>query len=245
MLWHKLQGAGGVGGAAGIEFVGSYGVSNAQSASISVSLTSLSGGIATQPSAGDIVIAAVSFVESPDKDITCTTSGYTEVTELYVNGTRDTNMAVFYKVLSSAETVVAFGGTGDTQSNISTIIYVWRGIDQSTPLDATSTTATKTNSGIPDCPSITTVTNNAVVVGFGAAGGGGTQPDIFNLTTPSGVSNFIEAYDSSGDRENTLAAFSYLQETAGSYDPPIFGITNGSDDTDYTSGSVTMALRPA
>lgn len=240
-----MAAAGNAGSVGGLQFVGGFGASVTAAASISVSLTSLSGGLASSPSAGDIVLACVSFVNSTDINIGCTTSGYTELADLYVNGTRDTNFAVFYKVLSTAETSVAFDGTGTTQSNVSVIVHVWRGVNQTNPLDATSTTSTNTSSCIPDGASITTVTDKAVVVCFGASSGGGTQPTIPNLTVPSGGSNFVEAYDSSGDNENTQAVFSRVITPAGAYNPPAFGITGASDNTNFTAAALTLALRPA
>jgi hypothetical protein len=199
------------------------------SASGSLSLTSLTGGIGSAPAEDDIVLVAVGGSNSTDQDIAIT--GYTEVADVYANGTfTDTNLGVFYKIM---------GGTPDTTvdipslSNIRAVVYVLRGVDTTTPMDATATTATKTSSGIPDPPAITTATANAMVVVLSGTSLSGTW------TEPSGYSNDV---DSGGSFFRVLVA-SKIIASPGSENPAVWGV-GGGDSAFYSCASVTMALRP-
>jgi len=243
ILAHGLRASAGNTGGVAIEFVGSSAQLYAKSSpTVTASLTSLTGGIASAPQSGDLVITSIGYANRANNDITCTTSGYTEIADLYANDRIDAKFAVFYKVLTSAETTVSFGGTSSTNSDIPVIIYVLRNVNQTTPLDVTPTTETGIDSAIPNCPSITTVTPNAMIVGFG---GGASEAGIFNLTAPSGTENFIESdyITILGNFLLRSGAFSYLQETSGTYDPPAFGII-GDDSIRWSSAAVTIAIRP-
>ena len=230
MLWQKLIGGDSGSSSLPLEFVGGAALSVASTSTPSFSLTGLTGGVGTAPSAGDIVFVAVSFVNSTDQNITCTTAGYTEIADLYAFGTTNAQMAVYYKVLGSAETSVAFN-TVTTTVATRALIHVWRN-PNATPLDATSTTATSTTSGVPNAASITTVTNNAVVIAFGVGSGSGFTA----LTVPSGMGNFFQNSSTAAG----AAVASATVSTAGAYDPAAFGggVASG------TFCAVTVALRP-
>lgn len=209
-----------------IQFVGAV----ATDASGSLSLTSLTGGIASAPAQDDVVIVAVAGSDSSDIDIAI--SGYTEAADLYANSFAiDTNLGVFLKVM---------GGTPDTSVTIPSMVspaavaYVLRGVDTTTPQDVAATTATKTSSGIPDPPSITTATDDAWVLAISATMAAGTY------VAPSGYSNTAKE---ERDQMNVMVA-SKLVATAGSENPAVWsGI--GSDSFFFTCASVTMALRPS
>lgn len=208
-----------------IQFVGTV----TTSASGSLSLTSLTGGIGSAPATDDIVLVAVFGTDGSDINIAVT--GYTEVADIYANGAGDSNFGVYYKIMGgSPDTTV----TIPSLTNVRAVVYVLRGVDTTTPEDATATTATKITSGIPDPPSITTVTANAMVVSLCGTRAPGTY------VAPSGFSGTSKSSSSSG---NVLVA-SKIKATAGSENPAVWtGIT--SDSAAYTCASVTMALRPA
>ncbi len=228
MLWQKL-----IGGSSSLplEFVGGAVLTASSTITPSFSLTSLTGGVATAPSAGDIVVVAVSFVNNTDQNIACTTAGYTEIADLFPGLSPNVQMAVYYKVLSSAETSVAFN-TVVAPVTTRAAIHVWRNIN-AIPLAATSTTRTSTASAVPDAPLITTVNNNAVVLAFGA---GSTAGIFTTLTSPSGMTNFFQSSSSSAG----AAVASAVVSTAGAYDPAAFGggVASG------TFCAATIALRP-
>lgn len=217
-----------------LEFVGGRAeAKSSASATPSYSLTSLTGGLASAPSIGDIVIACVTLANTTDLNITC--SGYTEVADLYANGsTGDSQLGVFYKVLTAADTTVQFGlSVSDTSCGA---IHVWRN-QNATPLDATTTTTTNTSNSTPNSPSITTVTNNAIVLSIGSAQNTNSWSV---LTTPSGMENGFFVRSSSGSFGIGIA--SVLRTTAGAYDPASFG---GGGGFGGSYCAATMALRPA
>jgi hypothetical protein len=226
MLWHKAIGAGGTGGAVGgPEFVGGYVTRiTGSKGEYSVPLTLLTGGLSSSPSAGDIVIFLyVAYSSAPDPDQGGLS--YTEVVDVNFGSAK---VNVYYKVLTSAEITIDWD-LGVNYSDLVGAVYVWRGVDQSTPLDASTVLTTGVNP-----PSITTVTNNSIVI---ALVGGDDGGEAVLPITISGMENlFTYEYN-----RPFLAIASYLQETAGSYDPPAF---NPDEDPGGPTWSATLALRP-
>lgn len=205
------------------QFVGGItGTSSSQTPSFS--LTSLSGGLASRPAIGDIVIAVIGFSNATNRDIQCTTAGYTEVADLFANPLQ---MGVYYKVLTTAETSVAFNLGVVATSNF--LVHVWRQIN-STPLDATSTTATTANP-----PDITTVTPLAVVIAISQGANSFGTPTLVGNT---GLLNTFTATRTAGLAGSRMVIASKLVSLPSTYDPP--ALMNSA-----TIGiSTTMALRP-
>jgi hypothetical protein len=223
-----------------IEFVGHL-IEQGTSNPATLSLTNLTGGLATFAIAGDIVIAMRAFKGANNETISCNTSGYTLVADLYSDSFEDSQLGVFYKVLTSNETSVELSNTGGAVGGVNAV-YVFRYISQTNPLDATSTTATGTG-GIPNCPAITTATSNSVVVAIGSAAGSSGSP-LSDLTAPSGMTNFYQLRVGAGlNNQTVLGIATLLRPTAESYDPPAFG--GGTLDGDCSFCAVTIALRKA
>ena len=220
-----------------LEFVGGTAVSSSTStATPSFSLTSLTGGLASAPSVGDIVIACIAFKDTADRNIQCTTSGYTEVADLFANSSNDSHLGVYRKVLTEADTSVAFQLEVARTSRFA--VHVWRNINP-TPLDATRTVVASNSSGVPNAPSITTVTDNAIVIAVGAAAGSSGSAQLSNLTVPSGMENFFQVNAST---DSCIGIASIARPSAGAYDPPAFG--GGAGATSNSFCAVTLALRP-
>ncbi len=226
--------------AAGISFVGSIYQDGSGASSTAITANyggSLSGGSDSSPREGDYVFVVVCASNSADLTFTASTSGYTKVADLYANNTgttSDCNMAVFYKRMgASPDSSVTI--TSSTTAFMIATIYVVRGMNASTPMDTTSTTATTTSNGsVPNPPAITPVTVKAAVLAIGCAAGAGSMTDL----TSSDLSNFYSrntgfAATGMGLRDNWVS---------GAVDPAAFG--GGGANTRATA-SVTMALRPA
>ena len=230
MLWNNLLGATAM--KPSLKFVGGAADSVSSSTQTpSLSLSSLSGGLDTSPSSGDIVIASVSVYSSIDLSITTNTSGYTEIGDYAINEPSlgvFLNLGIYYKVLSSSESSVQFN-LGLSNSNISMVAHVWRNVNPTTPLDATTTSANGT--GVPDAPSITTVTENSVVIAVGSG-------SYDNHSVPSGMENYFTAF--SGFFGPRLSFASTFRPNTGSYNPPVFG--GSSSSLKWLSS--TIALRP-
>jgi hypothetical protein len=205
---------------------------------ISVSLTSLTGGTNTAPQAGDFVIIALEMCGTSDKSYRI--SGYDQIVDLYANDTEDSNLQVGRKFMGGTPDTSATitGGTGSTADAYALAIQVWRNVNTTTPLDVTSTTATQTNTGIPNPPAITPVTAGAqIIVAAGTARTGGT-----NTFGAAYLSNFLTA-GANDDNDATIGMGNILW-TGGEYDPAAWTFSQ-SDSNNFSTNSVTMALRPA
>ncbi len=115
-----------------------------------------------------------------------------------------------------------------------------RGVNTATPLDVTTTKATGA-SGMPDSPSITPVTANALIMAIGFLD---DQRAAAGVTAPAGYSLLLAIQDNvnapgTNDGSNIMVATKTLA-TPAAEDPAIFGGT----ETD-TWVAVTAAFRPA
>lgn len=217
-----------------ITYVGSANATGS-SASFNIDLSGLS------LAQGDLVIVATGFVTvgGSDSNPGVTTSGYTEVADLFGDDSREAQLSVSYKLMGATpDTTVACNGSGSGSFGSVGIAYVLRGVDQTTPIDVTTTTATGIDSAVPDPPSITPATSGAwvVIAGLGTA----TSVDE-TVTAPTGYSNnIIKGSDPSTAVNLAVASKAW---TSGAEDPGAWGgwTTSASD----AWAAVTMAIRPA
>lgn len=204
---------------------------------LACSLTALTGGSNTSPSQDDIVIAVVSTGSVMDRAIGVTNVGYTELPELYANGTSyDTNLSVSWKIMGvTPDSSVIFGPSGNATDAISAVVHVWRGVDMGTPFDVTNQSATGTATGRPNPPPITPVTSGATVIAIGA-GAAGTGV----VYTVAGLSNFRTV--ASSDSYDSMTGMGSFAWSSGAYDPAQFG--GGTTNATDSWASYTLALRP-
>lgn len=218
-----------------LTFVGGTAYSSGESNSElhTVSLTGLTGGIASQPAAGDLIIAAISFRGSADQDISA--SGYTEIYDLAEVNTNYCQLGVFQKTAGASESSIVFD-TGTSTQRATAVIQVWRN-QNANYLDA-GPFKKQGNPGQISVSNITTLTNNAVVVVIGACSGNENTP-ITNLTVPSGMTNFFTENISV---RTAIGIASVLVPTAGTYFPSNFGGGNASVQNSFIAA--TLAIRP-
>lgn len=204
-----------------------------------ISLTTLTGGIASAPAANDIVVVTVAVGYVGDLSVGVLTSGYTEISELWSNDVVDTNLSVSTKIMGATpDTSVSVTGRGVTTAGGVAIVQVYRGVDLTTPLDVTPTTASTINTVLPNPPAITPVTSGALIVAIGA----GAHTRDLAAFSASYLSNFSYAiYNSTQD---ITAGMGNITWTGGTYDPAIWTFER-TDSVDYSNASVTIALRPA
>jgi hypothetical protein len=227
-------------GPATIEYVGGRTQGGAgTTGNITISLNgTLTGGLSSSPQDGDIVIVAIEMCGTTNKSYRIST--YTQIADLYANDTEDSNLQVGYKFMSATPdtSVTITGGTGSTADAYAAIVHVWRGVDSTTPLDVTPTTASLTNTGIPNPPAITpTSTGAMIVVAAGTAHTGGI--DTFGATY---LDNFLTV--GANDSNDATAGMGNIAWTSGSYDPAAWTFSQ-TNSTAFSTNSVTMALRPA
>ena len=158
------------------------------------------------------------------------TSGYTEETT-----TSNTNQQVSFsykKMGASPDATVTCIGDANADHAVAYVAYVLRGVDTSTPIDATTTTATGA-SGAPNSPSITTVTNNAAVISFGLS-----AVDDSITTAPTGYGSKVSTAQSDIVSCTAVGAIKSLA-TAGAENPAAWTSFDSGEWTAYT-----VAIRP-
>lgn len=227
MLWHKTIGAGGI--SKGLEFVNKLGGGTGDDTNITIDISSFS------LEADDLLVLAVGFKDNTDRDVSAT--NFTELVDAYANSSSDANLFVGYKVSDGTETSIAVNT--NTTSFTAFNVYQWRGVDTLSPIDTTVASAQATNGTIASSPDVTTVTDNAVIMQFADASGGGSQTILTTLTEPSGTENS----DKRGGNANRLTTCSSIQETAGTTSLNDFsgGVTG---DTGQSFVTATIAIRP-
>ena len=244
MLATFLKGA--KGAPAGIQYVGGYVQGFAGTAgNITITLTSLTGGLASSPSTDDLVI--VYFGAGSVADINLIVSGYTEIVELYSNDTFDTNLVVAQKFMGATPdtsfTLTPASGntspTGTLDNAGAVAVQVWRGVDSVTPFDVTQTTDSEQATVLCDPPPITPITSGAIIVSGGA---GAHIRGSLGTYSSSDLTAFLSA--AGNDVNDATIGLGYHVWTSGSFDPAAFTFS-GSDSTSFSWAAVTLALRPA
>lgn len=246
LIWPKLlvPPAGG-----NIEFVGGQTASKVGSAggTSTIALNSgLTGGIASAVSDDDLVIAAFSTGSSADRTLSITT-GYTLIaSELYQVSTErtfDTNLRVAYKFVSG-DTATTFGATGSTADAGAMAVYVFRGVDLTTPLDVAAVTAVGEHTEVsgpllPNPPSITPVTPGAFIVCIGACG----HDDGVDTLSSSDLTGFLSV--GSDDSNDTSLGIGHIDNwSSGAFDAAAFTFSGTAGNVD-TFCAMSIALRPA
>lgn len=208
-----------------------------------VSLTSLTGGIAAAPQYGDLIIVAVELSGTSNKAYII--ADFLQIADLYQDDTEDSNFQVGYKFTSiiPETSVVITGGSGNTADGIAVAIHVYRNIDQTTPFDVTSTTFGALNGAIPDPPAITPTTSGALIV---VAAGAAHDATAAGLFTASYLSNFItDTTVALAETNDATVGMGNVAWTSGAYNPVAWTFTGtGGTAANWSYNSVTMALRP-
>jgi hypothetical protein len=240
MLWKKLLGAGGLvgGGAAptGITFVNEVsGVIQQQTTTTDVTLPA-------SLAEGDVLV----FMVAADFDlIDSTPNGPVDFNvspdgwfHLHASEYASTDGYIYGLVCgSSPPTTVRVRGSGNASNDAPYVCQAWRGVDARL-FDARSAAAYTTGtSANPDPPSVTTVTDGALVIAFAMMDDDDTTVSVW----PTGYTNQIEKGTGNGGTNNqaTIAMCSKIVTTAGSENPSAYTF-NSSDQWSACS----IALQP-
>ncbi len=188
----------------------------------------------------DVVIVVLASDQGSGSDVALgiTSSGYNEEVNIFANATTyDNDLVVSWKRMGATpDTSVTGQSDGGGNGNVSVIAYVLRGVDRTTAMDVAVTTATSTSTSIPDCPSITPVTDGAIVVACG-----GAAVSDSSVTAPTGYTNQEEQNGSSG-YVVTAAVCSKLWSGSGAEDPAAW--TDWVSTSGRASTMATLAIRP-
>jgi hypothetical protein len=233
-----------------ISFVGSMApVSALNGGNVTLTFTGASGllntaGAQATLAQNDVVVVAYACSGTADHAMSTTSTGWTEISpEAYANGTNDTNLAVYWKVMGSTPdtSFVAVGPTGASNGTVATA-FAFRGVDTTTPLDVsvpTPATGTGTNS-IPNAPSITPTTAGAwiAVIGAGVAGTGAT----FGHTDLSTTTNHFRTLNLAETIDIAIGMGIKTDWSSGAFDPAVW--TGGNANAANSWAAFTIALRP-
>lgn len=220
-----------------IEFVGGY--TEAYDGTTSdkvISLESLTGGLDTKPSEGDIVVVINGAYGEYGANLP---TGYTQVLSNTYGRYYRVSAKLAYKFIGGTPdtSLIIPGGTGGTDMGGSTSILVFRNVNTVTPLDVSAVYYTASNTVKPNPPSITPVTTGAVII----AGGVGGYNNGVQLFTSSDLTNFISSCGD--DNFDCTTGIGYKEWISGAFDPAQFGFT-GTDSSNNSSIGYTIALRP-
>lgn len=203
-----------------------------------ISLTDLTGGIDTQPSAGDVVVIFMATGSIASRAIAETTGTYTTLfTKIYNNLTEDLNFYGAYKVMGSTpDTTATVTWTLNSADAGAVWIEVWRLIDPANVLDVAVVTTTG-NNGQPVPGASTPVTQHApiLVVGGGAAG---------NALATAFTSSDLSAFQTLA-RNNTHSVTiggGHKDWTSGAFTAAQFG--GGTTTAGNARAAASVALRP-
>jgi hypothetical protein len=225
-----------------IQYVGGQVAGRANPSSAVQVTFALTGGLASTPAAGDLVIVTCvtgSAAGNPAMAVT-TPTGYTNLGQLNQSAqTNDTSMDVSWKFMGGTpDTTVTIPGTGNNAFAEAYAIQVFRGVDPSQPFCATAVSAGGTGTGRPNPASITPTTPGSwpVICGGGAAGLGASYTAPANYAT-----HFLTA--SGADTTDAMVGCGYRSDwTSGAEDPAAYtGGTTGSTDSWC---AYTLALQP-
>lgn len=230
-----------------IQYVGGQDNSFAGTTSNTDITFSLDGGLAniTTPAANDLVTVCFCTGSTADRTLSITNTAGTAYTligsELYADDTFDTNMRCAYRFMpATPETAVRFaGGTGNAADAGTYAIKVYRNVDQTTPIDVTTTTATGINTRLADPPSITPSTAGAVIQIVGCGAGGTLTADY---TNPGNLDDWRT--DGQSDTNDSGIGSGHRTWTSGAHDQAAF-TGGGTDTTSDSWAAVSFALRPA
>ena len=188
------------------------------------------------PAAGiqdnDLLIIASTYKETGG-NLTVAEAGWTDDTQIESEGPSRSLTVSYKKALSESGNYTVDSNEG-TSRNMIAVCIALAGVDQTTPIDAASTTVLSiSNSTTHDPAAITTVTLNAWVFSIMAH----TQGDDGLATQPSGYTS-----DANNGGTNIGLGVAHIADLSiGSEDPGVWSALGTSAD----SLSITLAIRPA
>lgn len=207
-----------------------------------VSLTDLTGGFLTAPQEGDLVVVSygVAAGGAPATGISIGSS-YTNLSVLSQTDSRSISFVVGYKFMGSTpDTSVTVSQTFSVNNAGCVTVQVYRGIDPTTPLDVTPTSAGNINTFLVNPPAITPVTAGAVVA---VSGGGAAVSLATNAAySSSDLLSFSSVFGNAA--QDVLLGAGYVRWVSGAVDPATF-TANVGDSTQFSWASYSVALRPA
>mgnify|MGYP001604268791 CR=1 FL=1 len=195
--------------------------------------------------AGDLIIVAYAIGDNDGVNFTmaiASPTGYTKVADLFADDAQDANLGVFWKIAATNnETNPVVDGLGGADAAVAGVVMVFRGVDQTTPMDVTPTTATGINTMHPDPPSLDHLNPAGVWTVIAGAAGHTLTTGSFTFPTGYTVNKVDRAQD---DTSDVTVGLGYNTAPADPENPGVMTHA-GADSVNFAWGAVTMALRPA
>lgn len=223
-----------------IQYVGGQTVQITPSTATNTTITfSLTGGLATTPAYGDVVIVSYAVGSSIDLTNSVSTSGYTKVADISASDTYDANLAVWWKRMPlTPDTTVVVGPTLATADGGAVTVQVFRGVAPNFPLVFTAATATGVNGAAVDPPATGTAPVSGcvgVLIGSAAAAGNPTF-------TAAYLTSFIQQTSTASTNRTSIGA-GYISVTSGtSYNGAAW--TPSATANTNSWAAVTLLLEP-
>lgn len=204
----------------------------------------LTGGIASSPATGDLIVVFSAFgnTASSAPSVSGNNFGtYNAATAAqHVNDTWDTEFRSFYAYQSgTADTTLTVTRATNTAYGGATVVQVWRGADPTSHFIGAATPASGSNGNAINPPAYDPGVTGSVVI----AGGAGTlaAAAASGYTGFSGASHtqFVRADGSTADIGVVMGSFDYA---GSSIDPP--AVTGATTSTSASWAGVTLAIAP-
>ena len=191
-----------------------------------------------------IVAYAIGDDDNVDENMAMVTAGYTEVADVFVNDTIDNNLGVYWKFMGATpDTTAVVDGQGGADAAVAAVMMAFRGVDLTTPMDVTPTTAFGQNTMHPNPPSIDHLNPSGVwtVIAGGSSSWDGSGTGVF--TFPTGYTT--DARDIRQlDTTDVAVGMGYNTAPADPEDPGVM-TQGGTDAVEFCWCACTIALRPA
>jgi len=230
-------GAGGAGGG-GLGFVGSRTFTNAGSTTtFTVPLTTLTGGIASAPRTGDLVVAFITGASTGGPTDIPMPSGWEQLSRLSGDDTWDTDLYVIYKAMGATPDTGfdIVGGLADASHSIAVTIWVYAGASTATPV---FTTATGSDTVLCDPPAITPTVEGSIVL----SGGGGSHARGAQTYSSSDFDGFLSV-GANSTRDATIGVGRFAW-TSGAFNPAEFTFSS-ADALSFSWAALSLVLIPA
>lgn len=191
---------------------------------------------------GDLVVCAYASSGTADLAMSTSSSGWTEVTEVYANGTLDTNLAVYWKIMgASPDTSFVAVGPGGSSNGTIGVAFAFRGQHATTPFAIAATTATGTGTSVPNAASITPTTAGSwpIVIGAGTAAAGA----VFSHTDLSSTTNHFRSGNHAETNDIAIGLGIKTNWSSGAFDPAVW--TGGNVNASNSWATISLVLEPA
>jgi hypothetical protein len=211
---------------------------SAATASGNGNITSITVNKPTGVVSGDVMIAAVDATTSSSLASTDPSFPWTQVTATaYGSGSTTSDVTSFVRVAGSSEPASYSFGVASGTAHIAAGISAYRGVSNSTPIDATNTSNTGT-SAAPATSSITSVTNQTKVIEV--YGSTAVNPQTYTPPTSPVVAERVDVGSTNAGGQNpSLEMTDYHLSVAGSFNPNAATLGGSAD-----WGAHQLALRP-